>query len=303
MRLKRPTIIRSISTIVLLMSVLVAPCHGARTHAIQKGETLARIAHAYYGDPAKAAVLMAFNSIRDSRTLVPGQRIVIPEIKLHRVQTGDTLALIAKKYLKDTQKHQGLAHLNHIKDPKSLSPGTTIVIPVEIGYTVKKGDSLSSIAEKFYGDVHAYALIAVHNDIRDPANLEPGTSLTLPIADLRIVKRETRSEAPTQPPGAPLSSKGMPYLQSGVEAYFKGEYRGSVMDLQQAVLLGLENEEDLSKALRFLAYAYVALNERERAKDAFQRALEIDPALDLDPVYVSPKIMDVFREAKAGRNS
>jgi len=299
MRLKRPTIIRSISTIVLLLSVLVAPCHGARTHAIQKGETLAKIARAYYGDPAKALVLMAFNSIRDSRNLVPGQRIVIPEIKLHRVRTGDTLAFIAKKYLNDAEKYQGLAHLNHIEDPKSLSPGTTIIIPVEIGYTVKKGDSLSSIAEKYYGDVHAYTLIALHNDIRDPTNLEPGTYLTLPISDLRIVKRETRSEPSTQPPRVPPPNKGMPYLESGVQRYFEGEYREAVTDLQQAVSLGFGNKEDLSKALRFLAYAYVALNERERAKDSFRKALEVDPELDLDPVYVSPKIMDVFREAKA----
>lgn len=302
MRPKRPTIIRGISTTVLLMSVLVAPCHAARTHTIQKGESLAKVAQVYYGDPAKAVFLMAFNHIRDPRNLVPGQRVLLPEIKLHRIQTGDTLVLIAKRYLSDAKKHRGLAKLNRIEDPKSLSPGATITIPVEIGYTVKKGDSLSSIAQEYYSDVHAFTLIALYNDIRDPANLEPGTNLTLPILDLRIVKRENQTETSDQPPKAPPPSKGITHLERGVQSYFRGEYLEAAMDIQTAVSLGLGKKEEISKALRFLAYTYVALNEREKAKDSFRKALEVDQALDLDPVYVSPKIIEVFREAKAGKD-
>jgi len=300
MRRKRSTILRGILTIVLLISVFVAPSHGAGTHTIQRGETLAKIAQTYYGDPRKALVLMAFNHIKDSRTLVPGQAIVLPEIRFHRVQPGDTLALIAKKYLNDATKHRGLAHLNHVKDPRSLPQGMMMTIPVEIGYTLKKGDSLSSVAQEYYGDMHAYTLIALYNNIPDPTTLEPGTHLTLPIPDLRILRERKENQSSTQPPSEIPPSRGMPYLDSGVEGYFRGEYLEAVADIQQAISVGLEKREELSKAFRFLAYAYVALDKPERAKDSFRQALEVDPTLELDPVYVSPKIMEVFREAKEG---
>lgn len=118
----------------------------------------------------------------------PDLRVIIPEVKRHRVKKGDTLALIAKKYLNDPRKSRALAKLNRIKDPRSLSPGMTIVIPVEILHTVRKGDSLSGIAQRYYGDPDAFSLIALYNDIRNPLNLKPGTRLILPIRDLKIIR-------------------------------------------------------------------------------------------------------------------
>jgi LysM repeat protein len=296
---KRPTTIKGIAALVLALFVLVVPCYAGTFHTIRKGESLATVANAYYGDPGKAIFLMAFNNIEDPLNLKPGRKIELPEIRLHRVEAGDTLALIAKKYLNDARKHRGLAKINRIKDPKSLSPDMTIIIPVEIGYTVRRGDSLSSIARKYYGEADDFTLIAVYNDISDPANLEPGTHLTLPIFDLRITAEKKRAEAPVEPSEAPSQGKGSILLEKGVQDYFRGEYLGAVIKLENAVSLGLGEKETASKALRFLAYAYIALDERERAKESFRQALSVDPTLDLDPVYVSPKIIEIFREAKA----
>jgi len=299
---KRPTTIGGAVALVIALFVFVVPSYAATFHTIRKGESLATVAIAYYGDPGKAIVLMAFNGIEDPLNLKPGQRIELPETKVHRVKTGDTMAMIAKKYLKDARKYGSLARINGIKNPRSLSPDMTIIIPVEIEYTVRRGDSLSSIAQTFYGEVDDFTLIALYNDIRDPANLEPGILLTLPIFDLTITGKKGRTETPAEPTKTSSRDTGSSFLEKGVQDYFRGRYVRAVIKLEKALSLGLEDEERTSKALRFLAYAYIALDERERAKESFRHVLRVDPTLELDPVYVSPKIIEVFREAKAEKS-
>ncbi len=286
------------TVMIALLLTLATPCQAAIYHTLKRGENLAIVARHYYGDPAKAIFLIEYNGIRDPRAINPGRRIVIPAVKMHRVRRGDTLALIAKRYLNDTEKSRGLAEINRIKDPKSLSPGTTLIIPVEILHTVKKGESLSGIAKKYYGDTSASRLIAQYNNIRDPRNMDPGTRLILPISDLRIVRKGNRPQPPAEPKPVPSTSKGEAFLEKGVTGYFTGDYLGAVENLQKAIALGLRGNENISRAHRFLAYAYVALNERNKAKDAFRKALEVDPEMKLDPVYVSPKIIEVFQEIR-----
>lgn len=55
-----------------------------RYHQVRKGETLATIAQAYYGDPAKWAYIYRHNThfIPDPNHLDPGQRILIPHLVL-----------------------------------------------------------------------------------------------------------------------------------------------------------------------------------------------------------------------------
>jgi len=298
MRPNRPTVMRKTSAIIVLVLALATPCQALIYHTMRKGENLAIVAKHYYGDPEKAILLMEYNGISDPRNINPGRRITIPEVRNYRVKKGDTLALIAKRYLNDPKKSRGLAKLNGIKDPKSLSPGMTIVIPVEILHTVRKGDSLSTIAQRYYGDTNSFSLIALYNDIKHPATLKPGTRLILPIQDLRVIRKKDRPRPPAQPKTQPVKGKGAAFLEKGVNDYFMGDYLGAVKNLQKAVALGLRGDDHVSKAHRFLAYSYVALNERNKAKDSFREALKVDPEMRLDPVYVSPKIIDVFEEVK-----
>ncbi len=291
---------KSLGFITLLL-VLTTPCHATVYHTLRKGESLAIVAKQYYGDPGKAIFLLEYNGVRDPRTVKPGRRIVIPEVKFHQVQRGDTLALIAKRYLNDAKKSRALAQLNRIQDPKSLTPGTKVTIPVEILHTVRKGESLSSIAKRYYGHFDASKLIARYNGIKDPINLEVGTRLILPISDLHIVKKKKSPSRPSARPSTPPRGReGEAFLEKGTSDYFMGDYIGSVKNLKKAVASGLTKNDDISKAHRFLAYSYVALNDREKAKDSFRQALRVDPDLQLDPVYVSPKIMEVFEEVKGG---
>lgn len=293
-----PVLIKTLATTLFLLA-LTAQCRATVYHTIRSGESLAIVAKQYYGDPAKAIFLLEYNGITDPRTIEPGRRLIIPEVRFHRVRRGETLALIAKRYLNDPKKSRGLVQLNRIKDPKSLSPGMKILIPVEIIHTVKKGESLSSIAGKYYGQFNTSELIALYNDIKDPINLKVGTRLILPISNLKIVRKKSPTQPRTRQPQPPPGKRaGKEFLEKGTSDYFMGDYVGAVENLRKAIESGLNEKDDISKAHRFLAYSYVALNERVKAKDSFRQALKVDPDLRLDPVYVSPKIMEVFEEVK-----
>ena len=302
MKLNKLMVMEKISAIAALLLVMAIPCQAVTYHTIRKGESLAMVAKHYYGNASKAILLIAYNEVAEPRHIKPGQRIAIPQITTYRVRKGDTLALIAKRYLNDVNKALGLAKINHIEDPKSLSPGTDVTLPVEIGYTVKKGDSLSTIAQEYYGDINAFGLIALYNGIKNPTNLEPGTRLILPIQDLEII-RTTPSRSSGQPRSLPARNKGGAFLEAGVSDYFMGDYPGAVRKLREALTLGLTGSDNISKAHRFLAYSYVALNKREKARTSFKKALQVDPGLTLDPVYVSPKIIEIFQEVKQERDS
>jgi LysM repeat protein len=49
-------------------------------------------------------------------------------------------------------------------------------------YTVRSGDSLSKIAQQFYGDAHEYMKIfyANRDKLTDPNKIQPGVDLTIP---------------------------------------------------------------------------------------------------------------------------
>ena len=52
----------------------------AAVHVVQPAETLSLLAMRYYGDPAKAAVIAAYNDIKDVNNLRVGQVLRIPEV-------------------------------------------------------------------------------------------------------------------------------------------------------------------------------------------------------------------------------
>lgn len=96
------------------------------------------------------------------------------------VKKGDTLSGIASKYGTTYQK---LASYNNIADPNKIYAGQVIQIPngstsnsSSETYIVKKGDTLSEIAEK-YGTT--YKKIASDNGIANPNKIYPGQKLII----------------------------------------------------------------------------------------------------------------------------
>jgi LysM repeat protein len=113
----------------------------------------------------------------------------------YTIQSGDTLSLVAKKFLGDVNKWNELLALNpHIKDPNKIKPGDIINIrqspqsssanytpPVRKNtYTIVSGDTLSSISKKYLGNANKYEEIIKINPGLNPLSLQPGTVINLP---------------------------------------------------------------------------------------------------------------------------
>jgi len=80
--------------------------------------------------------------------------------------------------------------------------------------------------------------------------------------------------------------------------YFKGEY-GEVIEQAPLVLSDTTlSLNDIIDANKVCAFSLVILGKKEEAIAVFQRLLDIDPDFMLDPVTVSPKIVNIFNEAK-----
>lgn len=124
------------------------------TYVVQSGDSLYSIAKKFGTTTDKIKQLNNLNN----NILSVGQEIVIPsvalsEVTIYKVQSGDNLYDLAKKFGTSVSE---LKDLNNLKS-NSLSINQELKVPaVNIGettYTVKSGDSLYSIAKKFNTNV------------------------------------------------------------------------------------------------------------------------------------------------------
>ena len=94
----------------------------------------------------------------------------------HTVKHGETLGVIAKKY---GLTASALATHNGIANPNRVKVGQKLTIPAKtdtITYTIRKGDTLSTIAKKYKTTA---AAIAKANGIKNPKTIQPGQKLKI----------------------------------------------------------------------------------------------------------------------------
>ena len=86
---------------------------------------------------------------------------------------------------------------------------------------------------------------------------------------------------------------------------------GQISQLEVEALRMLHSGHDVSKRERiaahlYLGFSWVLTDREEDAKSAFLQALDLEPSLDLDEVYVPPRLYEAFQQARedffAGRD-
>ncbi len=165
-----------------------------RTHTVVAGETLSALALRYYGDGELYRLIATASGIADPGVINVGQRLLMPDFTRYTVVAGDTLSGLASRFYGDAELDRLIAGASGISESSVITPGQRLVIPDLIRYPVVAGDTLSSLATRFYGDGAFYPLIATVNGIADPAVITVGRDLVIFVGrsdgfGLRIIDR------------------------------------------------------------------------------------------------------------------
>ena len=145
---------------------------------------------------------------------------------IYTVKQGDTLFLIARRF--GIRLEDLIAANPQISDPNQIMPGQRICVPVPQTpecpngtiYTVEKGDSLYTIAQRQGTTVQA--ILAVNPQITDPNLIIQGQKICIPAA--------TTPEPPMPYPPPPPCPEGFIYtVQSGDSLYSIAQRYGTTL--------------------------------------------------------------------------
>lgn len=157
---------------------------GTTTITIKKGDTLSEIAIKYN---TTVAELVRLNNIKNPNLIYAGATLIIPgkenganDTQIYTVKKGDTLSKIAQMFHTSVQT---IAKDNNISNIHKIYPGQKLKINSNcnydcghIIYTVKRGDTLWSIARRYHTSI---ANIVRLNRIKNPNLIYPGQMFRL----------------------------------------------------------------------------------------------------------------------------
>ncbi|MFZ9974009.1 MAG: LysM peptidoglycan-binding domain-containing protein [Vulcanococcus sp.] len=182
-----------------LALALLLPLPGLAGEVVVKpGETLSEIAERY-GTTVQR--LMQLNNLRSPQDLWAGSRIQVPGAAgssasrgggsgNYTVKPGETLSEIAERYGTSVQR---LMQLNGLRNPQDLWAGSRIQVPgaagasgsggtrtttVNANYTVKPGETLSELAERYGTSVQRLMQL---NGLSSPQDLWAGSRIQVPV--------------------------------------------------------------------------------------------------------------------------
>lgn len=177
------------------------------TYTVKAGDTLYGISNQF---GVSVVELARLNNV-DANTLKVGQVLQIPgtlgtnpdNMFMYTVKKGDSLYSIARAYNTSVNDIISLNNLKStslsigqvIRIPEKYTPPDDMVIPTYVNYTVKKGDSLYSIAKKYNTTVDA---IVKDNNLKN-TNLSLGQNLKIRSTSDNTTIEECFGEAYTPP--------------------------------------------------------------------------------------------------------
>jgi len=203
------------------------------SYEVKKGDTLYKIARRY---GTKVDLIKDINNL-GSNNISIGKKLLIPgdnyvkssdsdnsETFVYRIERGDTLASVSRKFGTSVKNIKNINKLNG----NNIIAGSTLVIPapdsLTVRYKVKKGDNLSYIASKNGSEVN---LIKKANDL-DGSSIYVGQVLEVPVTDPETVSAayaaRDRDLSPQHPYESNIANKiisvakkylGVPYKFGG----------------------------------------------------------------------------------------
>jgi LysM repeat protein len=283
-----------------LAVLLAAARASAFTHIVKPGETLAQIAERVYGDSKRETVLVGANAldVQGGTIISAGMRLEVPAPGHHTVMQGETWAELSMSWLGTSEmaRTELLAHDN--KGVPWVPPveGQEIEIPAVITYIAGEGDTVNTIASRFWGDPNRGWELNAYNG-RQGVLVRRGEVVLVAMAGLRLTeagRAEARAAAERDGASGGLALEQqrkadaeLPQLLTDVRY---GRYAEAVARGNRLLGGAALTHPQLAVLHRALVEAYVALDARAAAAAACAAWKSNDPAWTLDPVRTSPKI-------------
>lgn len=99
---------------------------------------------------------------------------------LHKVKTGDTLALLAAEYYGDRNHQIFIMVANGLQHPRELAAGEKLKIPASREITADVGDTFDSLAGDYLGDRRRGKFLAQFNGLDLQESIAAGTVISIP---------------------------------------------------------------------------------------------------------------------------
>lgn len=277
-----------------------APAH-AFPYVVKRGETVARLAERMYGRVELERLIVAANGLdgRRGAAVVPGMRLEVPALGHRRAEPGDTWPDLAEVELGDAKRADVLAHINDTHAWRPPAVGREVQIPFNLRYVASAGDTTESVAYRFLGRRDRAWMVASYNRLQR-ARLIQGEVLLIPVHDLTltVAGRNAAAVAGTRIGGEAegraraVQEEAEAELPRLVQAVRRGRYLEAVAQGAGLIARGGLTQPQRATVYRQLTEAYVALDATGAATDACDQWRRNDPRATLDPIRLSPKIID-----------
>jgi len=170
-------------------------------------------------------------------------------------------------------------------------------------HTVAPGETLTAIAQQYRISI---ASLVRANEISDTQKIRAGARLRIPISPELAATHAVEKAAPEAKVALGASGSDpigvvLERCEAEVRAARFEQALATAADLR-ARLDARADATDAATRVRLeiaSATAYVALDQRDAALEALERALAAEPSLELDPAQTSPKVLAVFRAARS----
>lgn len=276
------------------------------THVVQKGDTLASIAERYYGLIQHEKLLVAANGLdaRGGAPIVLGMRLEVPALSHRRIKKGDTWADLATVHLGAPHRADVLSMANGSSPWLPPAEGAEILIPYNLPVMVTNADTIVSIAQKYMGDPNKAWVLDHYNGLKGK-KLVPGDIVLVPLTELALTEDGKKSVAESNPLLCSQAAGETRDKQRKVQAELpaltadvkSGRYVDAVGRGNRFLSVGSQlTTEQLAGVHRQLLEAYAALEAPGLARAACAEWRKLDTKATLDPVTMSPKLLEACAE-------
>jgi hypothetical protein len=292
--------IRIALAVVALLFTLLPSSAAAFDHIVQKGETLASIAEKYYGRIQFEKLLVAANALdaQGGSPIVRGMRLEVPALGHRRVKPGDTWAVLAEELLGAADRSDVLSLANDSSPWLTPETGAEIVVPYNLRVLVSQNDTITGLSYKFLGDRNKAWIVDRYNALKG-RRLVRGDVVLIALTDLPLTA--AGKAAATRAAGAACTESmgetraAQRKVQAEIPALIadvkSGRYVDAVSRGVRFLGSGSLTQGELAKVHRQLLEAYAALDAVGLAAAACSEWRKADPAADLSPTRLSPKLL------------